>query len=181
MQTVSIHDKHFSLFISEAQINQRCEEIASEINEKYQGKTPVFICVLNGAFQFFANVVKRIKLPCEVHFVKYKSYVGTQSSGAVQELLGVPPEIEGREIILLEDIVDTGTTLQHLMAVLQPMQPKSVEVCTLLMKPECYKGAFEIHYCAFSVDDAFVVGYGLDYNDLGRNLPAVYTLQEHKN
>ena len=181
MKTIKILDKEFCISITEAQINEAVQALANKINADHKGcdEPPLFLAVLNGAFMFAANLIKRIDFPCEISFVKLASYHGERSSGKVTELIGISDALVGRNIIVIEDIVDTGNTYESLMATLQRHHPKSVKIATLLLKPEVYKKQQHLNYVAMEIPNEFIVGYGLDYNGLGRNLPDIYTVMKN--
>lgn len=176
---VKIRDKSFETYISQSEIDEIISNIALAINRDYADKDPIFIAVLNGSFMFAADLMKKISVNCELSFVKLASYHGTESSGKVDELIGLSDEINNRDIIILEDIVDTGTTLEFLMDVLKTYELKSLSVCTLLLKPDVFNKKYNIHYVGKNIPNKFVVGYGLDYYGQGRNLPELYQLTTH--
>jgi len=176
MKKVTLHDKTFALSIPHTTIQQAIEKIAAQINKDMNGETPVFVGLLNGAFMFAADLLKLIETPCEISFIKYSSYVGTQSAGAVSELIGLNTDLKNRTVIILEDIIDTGLTIDKLLKDLQPKELKQVKIATLLFKPEAFKGDYNIDYVGLSIPNDFIVGYGLDYDELGRNLKDIYTL-----
>lgn len=173
---VDIHDFSFAPFLSESTIQTRLKELALELDAQYTGKDPIFLAVLNGAFMFAADLFKLLKCQPELSFVKVSSYVGTQSTGRVDELIGLQTGLQNRHVVVIEDILDTGVTMDKIIALLQSEQPASIAICTLLMKPTCYKGKHHPQYVGFEIEDRFVVGYGLDYKERGRELPAVYQL-----
>ena len=174
---IKLYDKTFEEFIPNEQITRSIEALASRINEDYKGReTPIFLGVLNGAFMFMGELMKRIDFQCEISFIKLASYVGTGSSGKVTELIGLKDNIRGRHIIIVEDIVDTGESFSHLMRSLEGHRPATVEIATLLFKPEAYKKDLPIKYVGMSIGREFIVGYGLDYDELGRNLSDIYVL-----
>ncbi|MCL2097133.1 MAG: hypoxanthine phosphoribosyltransferase [Bacteroidales bacterium] len=176
MKKVTLHDKTFALSIPYSDIQQAIEKIAAQINKDTVGETPIFVCLLNGAFMFAADLLKLIEMPAEVSFIKYSSYAGTQSVGEVSELIGLNTDLKGRTVIVIEDIIDTGLTINKLLKDLQPKELKRVKIATLLFKPEAFKGDYVIDYVGMSIPNDFIVGYGLDYNELGRNLKDIYTL-----
>lgn len=173
-----IHDKSFEVFLTQEAIQREITTVAERLNSDYAGKQVVFIAVLNGAFMFAADLLKRIELSCEISFVKLTSYEGTASSGNVCELIGLQTDLKGKEVIVLEDIVDTGLTMDKLMQLVNEKEPASVKLVTLLFKPEAFRGTNNPHYIGFSIPDKFVVGYGLDYNERGRNTEHIYQLKE---
>ncbi|HMQ46973.1 MAG TPA: hypoxanthine phosphoribosyltransferase [Saprospiraceae bacterium] len=175
--TVKIHDLEFEPFLSKALIADRVQELGIQISTDYEGKMPLFLGILNGAFVFAADLIRACSIPCEVAFMRLASYDGLQSSGAVRTLVGLDSNIKDRHVIVVEDIVDSGRTLSHLMPQLQALQPASLALATLLFKPDALESAVDIDYLAFEIPNRFVVGYGLDYNGLGRNLPDIYQLK----
>ena len=174
---IQILDKTFETFIAAEAIQAEIVTLANQLNRDYEGKDVIFISVLNGSFMFAADLFKKITLPCEISFVKVSSYKGTNTSGRVDELIGLNANITGRHVVIIEDIVDTGITIDKIFTLLRSHQPASVKIATLLYKPDAFKGKNEPHYIGFSIPDAFVVGYGLDYNERGRNLEAIYQLR----
>jgi hypoxanthine phosphoribosyltransferase len=178
MKTIKLLDREFQISITEAQIDKAVQALAEKINADHKGSSeaPLFLAVLNGSFMFAANLMKRINFPCEVSFVKLASYHGERSSGKMTELIGISDALVGREIVVIEDIVDTGNTYESLVATLQRHNPKSIKIATMLLKPEVYKKQLPLHYVAMEIPNDFIVGYGLDYNGLGRNLPDIYTV-----
>ena len=178
MDKVNVGGLTFRLSIPEAEIKRRVEAVARQINQDMEGKNPLFLSVLNGAFIFTADLLREINIPCEVSFVKLASYEGTASTGQVRELIGFNEDLTGRHVIIIEDIVDTGLTMQRMMATLEKLHPESVSICTLLVKPEKLKVDLDIRYCAREIPNDFIVGYGLDYNEQGRQLKNIYTLCE---
>jgi hypoxanthine phosphoribosyltransferase len=176
MQQVRIKDKTFSISISTEAIQRRVAELGNQIEADYKDKTPVFIPVLNGSVFFFADLLKHINCECEISFVRLASYNGTQSSGEVKNILGLTQPVKDRHVIIVEDIVDSGLTLSYLYKHLEQQQPASVKVAALLFKPQSIKHPVSVDYVGFEVDPDFLVGYGLDYNGLGRNLNDIYKL-----
>lgn len=176
MQQVTIQGKTFETFLSASQISQAIQRIAGQINNEYAGKNPLFISILNGAFMFTADLLKLVEIPCELSFVKLASYEGTSTTGTVKELVGLKEELTNRHLIVLEDIVDTGFTIQSILEQLKRGNPASVKVASLLHKPECLKVNVPVDYTGFVIPDKFVVGYGLDLDGYGRNLPDIYQL-----
>ena len=176
---IQINDKSFEVFIHENELQEKIKSLAARINEKYQGKEVIFIAILNGAFMFASDLLKSITLPCEISFVKVSSYHGGMStSGRVDELIGLKASIEGKEVIILEDIVDTGITIDKIITLLKAESPASVKVCTLLYKPDAFKGKKAPELVGITIPNKFVVGYGLDYDEKGRNLREIYQLKE---
>lgn len=175
---IQLHDKTFEPFISALQIEHAVESIALKLNNNYAGKSPVILPVLDGAFVFAAALAKHLNFDAQFSFIKYKSYHNTQSTGKVSQLLGLDIDIKGKDIILLEDIIDTGLTVSHLLKELEQYQPASVAVVTLLSKPEALKVELQMDYVGMEIPNRFIVGYGMDYNGLGRNLNGIYVLKE---
>jgi len=178
MSKVCLHDKQFKPHILEASIDAAICRVAQMINSDYKGKNPLFLGVLNGSFLFVADLLRKINLECEISFVKLTSYEGTATTGQVKELVGLKEDINGREVIILEDIVDTGLTLQSLYNSLEGKGASSIKVATLLFKPNAYTMDYPIDYVALDVGNEFLVGYGLDYDGLGRNLKDIYIITE---
>ena len=176
---IQINDKSFEVFIRENELQEKIKTLAARINEEYPGKEVIFIAILNGAFMFASDLLKSITLPCEISFVKVSSYHGGMStSGRVDELIGLNASIEGKEVIILEDIVDTGITIDKIITLLKAESPASVKVCTLLYKPDAFKGKKAPELVGITIPNKFVVGYGLDYDEKGRNLREIYQLKE---
>jgi len=174
---LQLHDKTFEIFIQEEAILAEIRSMADKLNNEYAGKDVVFIAVLNGAFMFAADLMKHIGFDAEISFVKMSSYHGLNSTGRVDEVIGLNRPIKGKHVVVLEDIVDTGVTMEKLFSLLQAEQPLSVEIATLLYKPAAFKGKHTPKYIGFSIPDKFVVGYGLDYNEFGRNTKHIYQLK----
>ena len=176
MSTVKIKDKTFKTFISEQEIKERIKEVASRINKDMEGKNPLFLAVLNGAFMFAADLMREITIPCEISFVKLSSYQGVLSTGNVHEILGINEDLNGRSVIIVEDIIDTGLTMKQMMRTLSTRTPASIDLCALFVKPDNMQEQLDIKYPCFSIPNDFIVGYGLDYDQQGRNLPEIYSL-----
>jgi hypoxanthine phosphoribosyltransferase len=177
MHTVTLHDKSFELFINEEAIQQSIADIAQQINSDYAGKKPLFIGVLNGSFLFAADLFRLIEGQAEITFLKMASYEGTVSTGKINELIGLNEDIAHRHLIVIEDIVDTGMTLEKIIHDLQQKNPASIAIATLLFKPAAYQKNIPVNYVGMKVANDFLVGYGLDYDGLGRNLKAIYKLK----
>lgn len=175
-QTIQVKDKTFTLSIPEAEIQKRVKEVAARISEDYKGREPIFLAVLNGSFIFAADLLREVDLPCEITFVKLASYQGLQTTGSIRELIGLNVDITGRPIIIVEDIVDTGVTMAHMLETLRRHNPSSIDVCTLLLKPGKLKVSLDIRYCCLEIPNDFIVGYGLDYDGFGRNTRDIFTL-----
>jgi len=178
MAIIKVHDKYFVPFLSEQEIQARIKEIAVQINNDYTGKRPLFIAILNGSFMFASDLFKNISLDAEICFIKLASYKGTKSSGQVITAIGLDIDIKDRHVIITEDIIDTGKTLNAFLPQIVNQQPASLKIAVLLHKPEAAVYHIPIDYCCFSIPDKFVVGYGLDYDGLGRNTNAIYQLKE---
>ena len=177
MDTIQLKDLTFKPHIGSAEIATAVKNVAARINEDLAGKNPLFLCVLNGAFVFAADLFREITIPgAEIAFIRMKSYIGTQSTGEVQVVSGLTEDITGRTVVIVEDIVDTGHTLKQLKSILQECNPAEIKVATLLFKPESLKCDVTIDYVALDIPPAFIVGYGLDYDDLGRNLKDIYSI-----
>ncbi|MEJ0102625.1 MAG: hypoxanthine phosphoribosyltransferase [Bacteroidota bacterium] len=176
MSVIKVHDKSFETFLSEETIQIKIKELAGEINKDYRGKRPLFIAILNGAFMFAADLFKQLDIDAEICFIKLISYQGTKSSGNVVTSIGLMEDIHGKDVVLIEDIVDTGKTLNDFLPGLWHQQPASLRIAALLHKPDATIFPLTIDYLAFSIPNKFVVGYGLDYDGLGRNLKEIYQL-----
>ena len=178
MSTIKIHDREFVRTIPAEEIAQRVKGVAERINNDYAGKRPLLIGVLNGCFMFVSDLMKNLEIECEVSFVKFSSYQGAETTGNVKQLLGLSESIEGRDVIIVEDIVDTGLTMHKMLETLEEKKPASLAVASLFLKPARLRVPVEVKYSAFEIPDRFIVGYGLDYDGLGRNLPDVYDVKE---
>ena len=173
-----IKDKTFVPFISHDQIQNRIAELAEQINQDYAGRCPLVVVVLNGAFVFAADLMKNLTIDCEITFIRVASYEHTSSTGTVKQILGLKESVTGRDLILVEDIVDTGLTIANLREQLLTEHPVSLAVATLLFKPEAFGETIELAYVGFPIANRFVVGYGLDYDGLGRNSKEILILKE---
>lgn len=178
MNTIKIKDKTFRTSIPESEILKNVKAVADRINRDMDGKNPLLLAILNGSFVFAADLMRFINIPCEISFVKMASYEGTASTGNVKQLIGLGEELKGRTVIVVEDIVESGLTIQTLLKTLNSKEPESVHVCTLLLKPECLKVPLNIEYVAMEIPNDFILGYGLDYDQQGRNLRDIYTVVE---
>ena len=174
---VQVKDLHFEPFISHHSIQARVVELANRLTVDYHGKNPIFLSVLNGSFMFTSDLMKSFLAPCEISFIKLASYEGTESTGDVKTLIGLNHSITNRPVIIIEDIVDTGTTVKKILELVWQHQPESVKIMTLLFKPEALKENIEIDYVGFDIDNKFVVGYGLDYDGYGRNFNQIYVVK----
>lgn len=178
MGVVKIKDKSFRPSIPEAEIKSRVKAVAQQISRDMAGKTPLFLGVLNGSFVFASDLMREMTIPCEISFVKLASYQGTTSTGKVKEVIGVNEDLSGRTVIIVEDIVESGQTMKQMMESLGTRNPESVHICTLFFKPDKLQEELTLDYVAFRIPDDFIVGYGLDYDGLGRELKDVYTIVE---
>lgn len=178
MSRIKIHDKEFEISIPREEILKEVKRVADEINRDYAGKCPLLLGVLNGCFMFAADLMKNLNIECEISFVKLSSYQGTTTTGVIREVLGLAESIAGRDVIVVEDIVDTGYTMQRMIESLGTREPASVQIASLFLKPARLKVPVDVKYSAFTIPDRFIVGYGLDYDGLGRNLPDVYDVVE---
>lgn len=176
MSTLKVHDKEFVPYITSNEIEEQVGRVAAEINRDYEGKRPLFIAILNGAFVFAADVFKKINLEAEICFIKLASYKGVKSTGKVITAIGLDVELYGRDVIILEDIVDTGKTLSQFLPQLEHLHPASLKIAALLHKPSATVHPIKIDYLGFTIPDKFVLGYGLDYDGLGRNIKEIYQL-----
>ena len=177
MDRIKVHDKHFRPFIKHDIIQEKIRDLAQKINAEYRDKElPLFISVLNGSFMFTSDLIKHIDFPCELTFIKISSYSGTSSTGKIKEVLGLGIPVKGRNVIVIEDIVDTGNTIVALHKMLEEEGASDIKICTLLLKPEAYDKNLAIDFAAIEIPNDFVVGYGLDYNELGRQYKNIYTL-----
>ena len=173
-----LKDKNFEKFILNDDIQAKVSELSDRINTELKGEKPLFVVVLNGAFIFASDLLKKVTIDCEIAFVKLTSYKGTESSGVVQQIIGLDLDIKGRTVVIIEDIVDTGLTLDHFRKTLSEMEPARVLIATCLLKPDAFKMRFPVEYVCFSIPNEFVVGYGLDYDGLGRNSNDIYKIVE---
>lgn len=178
MSIVKIKDKTFKTSIPEEEILKKIQVVADRINEDMKDKNPLFLAVLNGSFIFAADLMRMITIPCEISFVKLASYQGTTSTGKVKEVIGINEDLSGRTIIIVEDIVESGLTIKRMIESLGTRNPASVHICTLLVKPEKLKVDLNIEYPVMEIPNDFIVGYGLDYDQQGRNLRDIYTIVE---
>jgi hypoxanthine phosphoribosyltransferase len=179
MQSIKLHDKEFEIYLPEAEIQNKIREIAAAINKEYEGKHPLFIAILNGSFMFASDLFKHLSIDAEICFIKLASYKGMKSSGQVVTAIGLDQELYNRHVVIIEDIVDTGKTLHDFLPKLEHQQPASLKIAALLHKPEATQFPLNIDYIGFSIPNKFVVGYGLDYDGLGRNIKEIYQLAEH--
>lgn len=176
MSEINVLDKTFEVSISEEKIQKRIKEMASEMSNDFKGKDVIFLGILNGCFMFAGDLFKNIDIPCQITFLKLASYQGTTSSGSVKRLIGINENIEGKTVVILEDIIDTGNTLDNIIKQLMGYEPAEIKTATLLHKPDAYIKDLPIDYIGFSIPNDFIVGYGLDYDGFGRNLKDIYTI-----
>lgn len=180
MKRITIKDKTFEVSMSEAEIKQRIRELAQEMSRDLEGKNPLFLAVLNGAFIFAADLMREMTIPCEISFVKLASYQGTTSTGTIHEVIGINENLSGRTVVIIEDIVETGLTIRRMIEQIGTRNPASVQVCTLFFKPERLTEDLKLDYVAFRIPNDFILGYGLDYDQQGRGLRDLYTLVSEK-
>ena len=176
---IKLHDKTFDTYLSEKEIQEKVKKIADDLNRDYKGRHPLFIAILNGSFMFAADLFKNLSIDAEICFIKLASYSGMKSSGKIITAIGLDQDLFGREVVIVEDIVDTGKTLNEFLPKLHHQQPKSLKIAALLHKPEATQFPLNIDYLGFSIPNKFVVGYGLDYDGLGRNLKEIFQLTGH--
>ena len=175
---IHLHDKTFVPFISSEELNFAIKNLAKQMDDDFFDEVPVFVGVLNGAFMVLSDLLKEYRGMCEVSFVKLSSYEGTQTTNQVKQLIGINENLEGRTVVIVEDIIDTGNTIEELKAIFKGKNVKHLKIATLFLKPDAYKKEIKIDYVGIRIPNKFIVGYGLDYDGLGRNLPDVYQLAE---
>jgi len=178
MKTVQIKDKEFELYLTQDATEKAIDEVAVKLNNDLAGKDPLFICVLNGSFMFASELMKRVTIPCEISFVRMSSYRGISSTGKIKEIYGLEEDIRDRTVIIVEDIVDTGYTMSLMIDQLICDEPKELLVATMLLKPDAMEHAVKLDYVALEIPNDFIVGYGLDYDGYGRNLPDIYKIKK---
>ena len=178
MKEITLHDKIFTNSISSEEIDLNVSEIACQLNLDYINKTPILIGVLNGSFMFLSDLVKKLTIQCEISFVKFSSYSGLKSTAYVKELIGFSENLTGKDVIIVEDIIDSGTTMECLLEKLNKFNPSSVKIATFCFKPNAFIKNFEIDYVGMNISNDFIVGYGMDYDGLGRNLKEIYKLKD---
>ncbi len=178
MPPIKVHDKEFEIYLSEQDIQEKIKELAKQLENDYKDKNPLFIAILNGSFMFASDIFKNLNIDAEICFIKLASYKGMKSTGNVITAIGLDQDLYDRHVIIIEDIVDTGKTLYNFLPKLQHQQTASLKIVTLLHKPEATTFPLTIDYIGFSIPNKFVVGYGLDYDGLGRNLKEIYQLAE---
>lgn len=178
-ETIQVSDRIFKPYLSQEKILTEVERVSQSINKELDGKNPLFVCVLNGAFVFAADLYRRITIKSQITFVRMKSYVGTETTGAVKTISNLMESVVGRTVVIVEDIVDSGYTMQRMIAQLKDLGAKEVRVAVLLNKPNARKvEGLKIDYCCLEIPNDFIVGYGLDYNEEGRNLPDIYVVSD---
>ncbi|MGL4806046.1 MAG: hypoxanthine phosphoribosyltransferase [Bacteroidales bacterium] len=178
MDIIQVKDKSFKPFISNEVLQENISRVAKQMNEELADKNPLFIGVLNGSFMFIGDLMKYVTIPCEVTFIKFASYEGTHSTGTVKEIFGLTESVEGRTVVILEDIVDTGRTMERLIADLQKKNPAEIKIASLLVKPEAIICDVTVDYTVMEIPNDFIVGYGLDYDGFGRNLKDIYVIND---
>lgn len=178
MEIIKVLDKEFKLYIKQEEIEHVINDIANQINVEYKDKNPLFLVMLNGAFMFASQLFKELTIDCETSFVKYASYEGTQSTCEVKELIGLNSSLEGRDVVIVEDIIDSGYTMDCLLKKLEATKVSSVKIATMLFKPNAFKFDYKIDYIGMNIGNEFIVGYGLDYNQHGRNYGSIYKVVE---
>jgi len=178
MKSIIVHNKEFAKFIESSQIEEAVDKIASRIKSDLAAKNPLFLIVLNGAFMFAADLLKKITFPCQISFVKLSSYIGTSTTSAVRELIGLDEVLTGRTVVIVEDIIDTGITMGVTIEKLKKLEAAEVYIATLLFKPNAFRMNYEIDYIGMEIPNDFIVGYGLDYDQQGRNYPDIYKIIE---
>lgn len=176
MAKVTLHGKEFEPFIGAPELGTAIDGVAARVTARYKDSVPLFLGVLNGSFFFASELLKRLPIACEISFVKVASYHGTVSTGTVSQLIGLNERVTGRDVVVVEDIVDTGNTISHIVEALKVQQPSSIAIASLLIKPEVYKKDIPIDFVAMEIPNVFVVGSGLDHDGLGRNLPGIYRI-----
>jgi len=178
MNRIRVKDKEFDVFIPSETIDQAISRIAMSLNEEMKGQEPVFLVVLNGAFMFAADLFKKLDMPCEISFVKLASYAGTTTSSSVKELIGLNNSLKGRQVVIVEDIIDTGITMEHLIGKLVSLGVADIRIAALFFKPQAFRRDFRIDYIGLEIPNDFIVGYGLDYDGYGRNYGDIYKIVE---
>lgn len=174
---MKVKDKDFEVFIPEEEIDGIVRRLAGEVSRDYEGKDLVACPILTGAFMFASDLVRRLTVPCEVSFVRYASYSGMSSTGEVKCMLPFPPELEGRDVLIIEDVVDSGFSMKRMLQSVWALKPRSVRICTLFFKPGAFKGDYKVDYVGREIGNEFIVGYGLDYDEQGRTLKDVYVVK----
>lgn len=175
---MKVGGKNFKPYIAEEELDKIVHRVAAEVSRDYEGKDLVACPILTGAFMFASDLVRRLTVPCEVSFVRYASYSGLSSTGTVKCMLPFPPNVEGRDVLIVEDVVDSGFSMRHMLDAVQALHPRSVRICTLFFKPGAFKGDYRVDYVGREIGNEFIVGYGLDYDEQGRTLPSVLVIDE---
>ena len=175
---MKVGGKNFKPYIAEEELDKIVRRVAAEVSRDYEGKDLVACPILTGAFMFASDLVRRLTVPCEVSFVRYASYSGLSSTGTVKCMLPFPPNVEGRDVLIVEDVVDSGFSMRHMLDAVQALHPRSVRICTLFFKPGAFKGDYKVDYVGREIGNEFIVGYGLDYDEQGRTLPSVLVIDE---
>ena len=178
MKKIKVLDNEFGLYIPQEKIETNIQKVAEQINRDLDGKNPLFLVVLNGAFMFASELFKRLTIPCEISFVKLSSYAGTETTSVVRELIGLDHSLEGRNVVVVEDIVDTGHTIRYTLQKIKDLKASDVRIATLFFKPKSFQYDYPIDYKGMEIGNEFIVGYGLDYDQQGRNLPDIYKIIE---
>ena len=173
-----VKDKNFKPFVTEAELHEIADRLAGEISRDYREKDLVACPILTGAFMFASDLLRRLTIPCEVAFVRYASYSGMSSTGEVNCSLPFPPDIEGRDVLIVEDVIDSGFSMNYMLQAVNGLHPKSVRICTMFFKPHAFKGDYKVDYVGREIGNEFIVGYGLDYDEHGRTLPEVYVIED---
>lgn len=177
MDTIQVKDRTFRPFIGAEEISKRVAAIGAQLSKDLEGKNPLFLAILNGSYVFAADLLRSITTPCEISFIRVSSYSGMESTGQLTEVIGLKENIEGRTVVIVEDIIDSGFTMEGLVKSLKAKNPADLRICTLLTKPGNLKVQLDIPYCAFEIPNDFIVGYGLDYDGFGRNIPGIYVVE----
>ena len=180
MAVIRVKDKEFEPFIPAAEIEKVVRQMADRINADLKGKNPLFLAVLNGSFVFAADLLRKITIPCNISFVKFASYSGTSTTAEVKELIGLNENIKARHVVIVEDIIDTGITMDLILTSLEKLDPASLKIACFCHKPDAFTKSFKIDYLGMNIPNAFIVGYGLDYDGWGRNLPDIYKITNYE-
>ncbi|MFP4663668.1 MAG: hypoxanthine phosphoribosyltransferase [Bacteroidales bacterium] len=178
MDTIKILDKNFKIYLKDHQIKERIAEMANQMNADFEAQTPVFLGILNGCFMFASDLFKYLDVDCKISFLKIASYEGTRSTGKVRQLIGLNEDIKNKPVVILEDIIDTGITIEHIIKQLKAYEPSEIRIATLLLKPDAYQKDFPVDYTGFEIPNKFIVGFGLDYDGYGRNLRHIYQITQ---
>ena len=176
MEKIKVHDKDFKVFIAQEEIESRIKKMAEKMNKELTGKNPLFLGILNGSFMFAAELFKHLEFDCSISFLKLASYQGTSTSGTIKQLIGLNEDLTDRTVVIIEDIIDTGITMENIVKQINGFNPEQILISSLLLKPEAYNNCYPVDYCCFEIPNDFIVGYGLDYNGFGRNLKHIYKI-----